>query len=218
MRNTGTELALCKRGAGFNSWHVCTRTRELPPLTMQTSKGIFKSYEVFQPEAGLKIDQVSNISGTVLSVHGITGSSRNKGRMEQCLVEGAHLTLDFHQKSEATENSHTYGIAQGHIFRNLPRETPKHQSREPSHSTSRTDHARPRLTSRQNMSTSERWEVMMGTSDSSSSSRASTASQAFACHTEKSWGYSALWSVHRWETPAPPQSSPHLQGSEPARP
>lgn len=39
----------------------------------------------------------------------------------------------------------------------------------------------PRLTSRQNVRTSERWGVMMGNSVSSISSRASRASQAFTC-------------------------------------
>lgn len=82
--------------------------------------------------------------------------------------------------------------------------------------------AHPRLTSRQNVKTSERWEVMMGTSDSSSSSRASMASQAFACqrnrqtshrfttvfYSEPGWRWSCAPS-HR----APAQmSSPRLQG------
>lgn len=47
-------------------------------------------------------------------------------------------------------------------------------------------HVHPRLTSRQNVRTSERWEVMTGTSDSSNSSKASRASQAFVCQTDKS--------------------------------
>lgn len=50
----------------------------------------------------------------------------------------------------------------------------------------------------------------MGNSDSSNSSRASKASQAFACQTEKSRGYYALLQWTRLNAPAPSfQQSPY---------
>lgn len=43
-------------------------------------------------------------------------------------AEGTHLALNFYQKSKAAKDSHTDGIAQGHIFRHLLREMPKNQT------------------------------------------------------------------------------------------
>ena len=99
--------------------------------------------------------------------------------------KATHLALDFDQESEAAKNPHTYCIAQGHISSHLPRDQLESETGKeaPSRKSSK-DSAEPRLTSRQKVRTSERCEVMMGTSDSSSSSRASMASQAFACQTE----------------------------------
>lgn len=102
------------------------------------------------------------------------------------MQQGPHLAPDFDQESEAAENSHTYCIAQGHISSHLPRD--QHKSETGMETRSRTSSrgcAYPRLTSRQKVRTSERWEVTMGISDSSNSSRASRASQVFACQTDR---------------------------------
>lgn len=109
------------------------------------------------------------------------------------MSEGTHLALHFDQECEAAENTHTYCVTQGHIFSHLPRDQLESETdKETLIKTISRDSTNPGLTSRQNVRTSERWEVMMGTSDSSSSSRASKASQAFACQREKSQGFSAL--------------------------
>lgn len=104
--------------------------------------------------------------------------------------KATHLALDFDQESEAAKNTHTYCIAQGYVSSHLPRDQLKSETgKEAPSRTSSKDSANPRLTSRQNVRTSARCELMMGTSDSSNSSRASMASQAFACQTEKSQAY-----------------------------
>lgn len=117
---------------------------------------------------------------------------RRWGWVDVC-QKATHLALDFDQESEAAKNTHTYCITQGHVFSHLPRDQLKSETgKEAPSRTSSEDSADPRLTSRQNVRTSERCEVMMGTSDSSNSSKASMASQAFAYQTEKSQAYYAL--------------------------
>lgn len=102
--------------------------------------------------------------------------------VQSCVSWSTHLALDFDQETEAAENPYAYRITQSHISSHLPRDELESETGKGTLSKiSSRGYAHPRLTSRQNVRTSERWEVMMGTSDSSNSSRASTASQAFAC-------------------------------------